>query len=51
MMESVFVHACNDGHKTVYEELYYSNDIGELSKDGGNWGGDQENPRVYGIVS
>ena len=41
------VHACNDGHMTVYEELYFSNDIAELSEGGE----DKINPKTYGTVS
>ena len=36
---SAIVHACNDVHMSVYEELDYSNDTGELSEEGktGEW--------------
>ena len=47
---SAFVHACNNGHMTVYKEQYYSNGMVELSEGRGNWGGDKKNTRANGTV-
>ena len=41
---SAIVHACNDVHMSVYEELDYINDTGELSEEERNWGGGRKMP-------
>ena len=48
---SAIVNAHNDGHITVYEELDYSHNIGELSGRERSWGGGKRNPSACKTVS